>query len=294
MPGTVSRPVGALRSGDHACLTFASDVQRREAVTRFVARGLAGREKVYYFADADLAAVPQFLHASGVAAGDAIDRGQLVVLSAEGAYLPDGSFRPGAMMELLGGLIDAAVGEGYAGFRLAAEMTWMLRSGLDAAAIASYERTASAVFSSRPACAMCHYDRRRFPVEVVAAAEAAHPYVATADPVYADGLLTLTPVYDPAGLQVAGDIDLSNTGAWQSALAGLVALAAAADRADEVRLDLAGLGFIDVQGVRALARTAAGMAAGHRLIVDSAPPELLRMLQLSGWDRIPALVIGAR
>jgi hypothetical protein len=36
------------------------------------------------------------------------------------------------------------------------------------------------------------------------------------------------------------------------------------------------------------------MADGHRLIVDSAPPELVRMLRLSGWDRITNLVIGAR
>jgi STAS domain len=45
-------------------------------------------------------------------------------------------------------------------------------------------------------------------------------------------------------LRVAGDVDLSSIAAWQSALAAL------ADRADEVRLDAAGLGFIDVQGVR--------------------------------------------
>jgi len=210
MSMTVSRPVGALRSGDHACLTFASDVEQRAAVTRFVACGLAGREKVYCFVDAGLAAVPQFLQAAGVAAGQALDRGQLVILSAEDAYLPDGAFDPGAMIAQLRRLIDAAVGEGYAGFRLAAEMTWTLRSGLDAEAIASYERTATTVFSGRPGCAMCHYDRRRFPVGLVAAAEAAHPHVATADPLYADGLLTMTPVYQPAGLRVDGDIDLSN------------------------------------------------------------------------------------
>jgi anti-anti-sigma factor len=121
-----------------------------------------------------------------------------------------------------------------------------------------------------------------------AAAEAARPHLATADLRYADGLLTLTPDYDPAGLRVAGDIDLSNTAAWQEALA------AVADRADEVRLDMAGLGSIDVQGVRALARTVAGMADGHRLVVASAPPELLPMLALSGWDRITNPVIGAR
>lgn len=283
-----SRPVGALRSGDHACLSFASDVQQRDAVARFVARGLAEREKVYCFVDADPVAVPEFLQSGGIAAGDAVNQGHLVVLRTDDAYLPGGSFDPEAMVARFHQLIDAARDEGYAGFRLAAEMTWMLRAGLDAEAIACYETTATTVFSSRPGVAMCHYDRRRFPAEMVAAAEAAHPQVAIADPLYADALLTVTPVYDPVGLQVAGDIDLSNTTAWQSALA------AVADRAGEVRVDLARLGFIDVQGVRALARTAVGMADGHRLIVDAAPPELLRILQLSGWDRISSLVIGAR
>jgi anti-anti-sigma factor len=284
----VSRPVDVVGSGDHACLSFASDVEQREAVTRFVARGLAEQEKVYCFVDADPAAVPEFLQAGGVAAGNAMDQGQLVVLSAEEAYLPGGSFDPEAMIARLHQLIDAAVAEGYAGFRLAAEMTWMLRSGLGAEAIASYETTATAVFSSRPGCAMCQYDRRRFPAEMVAAAAAAHPHVATADPLFGDALLTVTPVDDPAGLRVVGDIDLSNAAAWQAALA------AAADRADEMRLDLADVGFIDVQGVRALVRTAAGMADGQRLVVDSAPPELLRMLRLSGWDHVTNLVIGDR
>jgi anti-anti-sigma factor len=192
------------------------------------------------------------------------------------------------MIARLHQLIDAAMDEGYAGFRLAAGMTWMLRSGLDAEAIASYETTASTVFSGRPGVAMCHYDRRQFPADLVAAAEAAHPQLAIADPLYADALLTVTPVYDPVGWQVAGDIDLGNAMAWQSALAAI------ADRAGEVRLDLTGLAFIDVQGVRALARTAVGMADGHRLILDAAPPELLRLLRLSGWDRISNFVIGAR
>lgn len=282
-----SRPVGAVGSGDHACLSFASDLQQRDAVTSFVARGLAEREQVYCFVDADPSAVPAFLQAAGVAAGDAVDRGQLVVQNADDAYLPGGAFDPETMIARLRQLIDAAVDHGYAGFRLAAEMTWMLRSGLDAEAIVAYETTASAVFSDRPGCAMCHYDRRRFPAELVAAAEAAHPHVAIADPLYRGPQLTITPVYDPDGLRVDGDVDLSNAAAWQSALELI------AGRADEVRLDLAGLGFIDLQGVRALARTAAGLADGHRLVVDSAPPELPRMLRLSGWDHTANLVIEA-
>jgi anti-anti-sigma factor len=87
---------------------------------------------------------------------------------------------------------------------------------------------------------------------------------------------------------VDGDIDLSNAMAWESALT------AVAGGVDEVPLDLSGLGFIDVQGVRALARTAADMADGQRLIVESAPPELLRVLRLSGWGHVTSLVVGAR
>jgi hypothetical protein len=112
MAMTVSRPVGALRSGDHACLSFASDDQQREAVTRFVARGLAEREKVHCFVDADPAAAPEFLQAGGIAAGDALDQGQLVVLSAEEAYLPGGSFDPEAMIERNAMAWQSALGVG--------------------------------------------------------------------------------------------------------------------------------------------------------------------------------------
>lgn len=288
MPAMVSRPVGVLGSGDHACLSSANDVEQREIVTRFVGSGLASQEKVYYFADTDPMAVADFLEEGGVAAGDAVGKRQLVVLSAADACLPGGSFDLEAMIRRLHQLIDAALGEGYAGFRVFGEMTWVLRHRLDGEAIASYEKAATTVFTSRSACALCRYDRRRFPAEMLAAAEAAHPQVATADPLYADASVTLTPAYDPVGLRVAGDIDLTNAEAWQSAVA------AVAGRGEEVRLDLSGLDFIDVQGVRVLARTAAGMVDGHRLVLDSAPQELVRMLRLTGWDRTPNLVVGTR
>jgi hypothetical protein len=44
MSAMVSRPVGVLGSGDHACLSFANDIERREVATRFVGSGLAGQE----------------------------------------------------------------------------------------------------------------------------------------------------------------------------------------------------------------------------------------------------------
>jgi anti-anti-sigma factor len=288
MPAMVSLPVGMLGSGDHACLSFANDAEQREVVTRFVGSGLAGKEKVYYFADTEPVAVADFLEAGGVAAGDAVVKGQLVVLGAAGAYLPGGSFDLEALILRLHQLIDAALGEGYAGLRVVGEMTWVLRHGLDGEAIASYEKAATTVFTSRPACGLCQYDRRRFPAGMLATAEAAHPQVATADPLYADASVMLIPVYDPVGLRVVGDIDLTNSEAWQSAVA------AVADHGEEVRLDLSGLDFIDVHGVRVLARTAAAMAGGCRLVLDSAPQQLVRMLRLTGWDQTPNLVAGAK
>ncbi len=287
MPTMVSRPVGVLGSGDHAYLSSANDVEQRAVVTRFVGNGLAGREKVYYFADGDPMAVTDFLH-DGLAAGDAVDKGQLVVLGAADTYLPGGSFDLEAMIRRLHQLIDAALDEGYAGLRVVGEMTWVLRHKLDEDAIASYERAATTVFTSRSACALCQYDRRQFPAGILAAAQAAHPHLTTADPLYADASVTLTPAYDPAGLRVAGAIDVTNAEAWQSAVA------AVAGRGGEVRLDLSGLDFIDVQGIRVLAGVAADMVDGHRLALYSAPQELVRMLRLTGWARTPNLVVVPR
>lgn len=288
MPSAVPCPVGRVRPGDHACLSFANDAEQHDVAASFVRDGLASRQKVYYLIDADPVAVPEWLKTDTAAVRRAVDKGQLVVLGAEDAYLAGESFAPDAMIPRFDRFINAALAEGYAGFRVTAEMTWILRRGLDGEAVASYEKQAAAVFSSRAACALCQYDRRQFPADMLATAEAAHPHIATADPLYEDTIVTLTPVYDPAGLRVTGDIDLTNTTGWQSAVA------AVADHGEEVHLDLSGLRFIDLQGVRVLTRTAAAMADGRRLVLDSAPQGLMMILRLTGWDRISNLVIGQR
>lgn len=286
MSAMLPHPVGEVGPGDHVCLSFTSGAEQREVVTTFVRNGLARREKVYYFADIDPAAIPGFLEAGGTAASEAVDNGQLAVVAAGEAYLPGGSFDPEAVILQFHRLIDAALGEGYAGFRVTAEMTWMLRHGLSAEAVASYEKAATTVFKARSAAALCQYDQRRFPGELLAAAQAAHLHTAVADPLYADALVTVTRVYDPVGLRVAGDIDMTNACAWQSVVA------AAANGHREVHVDLSSLGFIDVQGVRALVRAADGITDGGQLVVDSPPAEFVRVLRLLGWDQSTNLLVA--
>jgi anti-anti-sigma factor len=53
----------------------------------------------------------------------------------------------------------------------------------------------------------------------------------------------------------------------------------------DVLVDAGDVSFIDVGGCRAIAATAARMTGDRRLVLRDAPPQLLRVLAICGWDR---------
>ncbi|MEU7744324.1 STAS domain-containing protein [Nonomuraea sp. NPDC049158] len=62
-------------------------------------------------------------------------------------------------------------------------------------------------------------------------------------------------------------------------------------------VDLSGLTFIDVGGLRALVSAAAALHDGggdHVLTLRSAPPHVRRLLQLTGWYQTPGLHLQAQ
>jgi len=80
--------------------------------------------------------------------------------------------------------------------------------------------------------------------------------------------------------------------------AGVDALAAALDRATaggdgDRHLDLGGLLFCDIAGLRALAAAAGRLAPQGRLVVHGMPPHLRRALDIAGWAGLPGLVVSA-
>ena len=101
----------------------------------------------------------------------------------------------------------------------------------------------------------------------------------------ADDVLRITQVNGGLGLIIAGEIDESSYPRLMRGLAGLNA------RGD-VHIDLAGVDFCDLAGLRAIVCVTEadgdGSAAGH-LTLHAVPGRLRRILEILGWDDMPGV-----
>ncbi|MEV0999521.1 STAS domain-containing protein [Nonomuraea sp. NPDC050202] len=106
-----------------------------------------------------------------------------------------------------------------------------------------------------------------------------------------DRLLRITPLAERAGLRIEGELDRSTLPALRRALAS----PASGDGGFFV--DLSGLEFIDVGCLRALVGAAAAIhddgCGDHVLTLYSVPPQVRRLLELTGWHRTPGLHLQA-
>ncbi|MGW2214118.1 STAS domain-containing protein [Nonomuraea sp. NPDC001684] len=92
----------------------------------------------------------------------------------------------------------------------------------------------------------------------------------------ADPPLRITPLVDPAGLRIEGELDYATLPALTRALVSMAS-------GGSLCVDLSGLAFCDVGGLRALVSAAAGMRDGQVLTLCSPSPQVRRLLQLTGW-----------
>jgi ABC-type transporter Mla MlaB component len=103
---------------------------------------------------------------------------------------------------------------------------------------------------------------------------------------YDDGVLRMTPVGNPSGLAIAGEID-------EDTYPALVAKLEEFAGGDEIHLNLAGVEYCDLAGLRAIIRLA---GVGHvrdsrRVVLHEIPPQLRTVLSILGWDSTPGLLI---
>jgi anti-anti-sigma regulatory factor len=114
--------------------------------------------------------------------------------------------------------------------------------------------------------------------------------MASSHDVYDDGVLRVTSTASPPMVVITGEIDESN----YSGLVG--ALDMLANGRDEVHINLGGVNFCDLAGLRAIIRLAETGPGAHdrpgpRLVLHAVPRQVLRVLQIVGWDTMPGLVI---
>jgi anti-anti-sigma factor len=107
--------------------------------------------------------------------------------------------------------------------------------------------------------------------------------------VYDDGVMRMTATRNPPGLAIAGEIDEST---YPALVARLEELAGR----DEIHLNLAGVEYCDLAGLRAMVRMA-GTGRGsdsRQVVLHEVPPQLRTVLGIVGWDSTPGLVIDQR
>jgi len=102
-----------------------------------------------------------------------------------------------------------------------------------------------------------------------------------------DGSLKITEYVRPrvVGLRATGGIDLRSHLLWDHALR------LAADRGEDVHLDLTELEFIDSRGAAVLVEAANRLTGGHRIVVHHAPCCFERVMEVLWPEGVPAIVI---
>jgi anti-anti-sigma factor len=102
--------------------------------------------------------------------------------------------------------------------------------------------------------------------------------------IYADKQLVVTRTLQPYGLRFSGEIDITNSHAVQQSLSMTFV------RSGDMHLDLSGLIFCDISGIRSFVTAAETMERG-RLMLHGLPPLLQKVMNVTGWSEMESLVL---
>jgi anti-anti-sigma factor len=107
--------------------------------------------------------------------------------------------------------------------------------------------------------------------------------------VYDDGVLRMTATGRPPLVAITGEID-------EDTYPALVAMLTQLARLAEIHLNLAGVQYCDLAGLRAIVQLAGASGGGHsrRVVLHAVPERLRTVLGIVGWDVTPGLVIDDR
>jgi ABC-type transporter Mla MlaB component len=118
----------------------------------------------------------------------------------------------------------------------------------------------------------------------------------SSDAVYDDGVLRVTWAGSPPVLALAGEID-------ESTYQGLVrALKEVADGHEDVHVNLAGVDYCDLAGLRAIIMLTGADGQSHnghgpqrrRVVLHEVPSQLQTVLRIVGWDSMPGLAMDGQ
>ncbi|MDJ0342105.1 MEDS domain-containing protein [Streptomyces sp. H10-C2] len=280
VPHTVS--VDRMASGDHACLGFDSHEARWAIRAAFTEAGLCLGERVILFAGPgttpEETAVRLAEH--GVPAAQALRDDRLLVINEIPGYDPERGFDPEGRAATWIEFTENANMMGFSGLRATGDMSWALEPGVDHQELVDYETGLTPLFADIGFTAICEYDLRLFPPELMCRVNAAHPteVLPSLDALHITRTGTI--------LHLAGNADLATREQFDADLRKSLRGPGPPPRL----IDLTALSFIDAHCATTLIRLAAGLSPTARLAVHC-PPTHARVLRLCGADDIPQLTL---
>lgn len=267
---------------DHLCWPYLDRADFRRRVCEFFDDGFGLGLRCVFAAEgplellkADLAGLPD-LHSR-------ITRGDLV-LTVLGDLYPEGAaIDPGEALSTFAAATEGALADGFAGLRVAADATSLVRSPEQLAAFASWEHTADRYMSEHPLSALCGFDQRKLTHAATTALASLHPAARAG--------VTPFQVYcsnHGADLSLAGELDITATGDFRACLDRIEL-----DRTGELVVDGTGLDFVDHRGLVSIRDFASrlGATAVFRTCSET-PGRVIALLGLEGIRAEPAPAEG--
>jgi hypothetical protein len=192
------------RPGDHICVIYSDTQELADIAADFLCQGLKKQERCWYVAARDERdAVASALRKRGVKVDGEMRRGALDILDGSDAYIVRGDFNPEETVGTFSDAIEAALKDGFSGFRAAADMSWALSIKNGPQRAIAYEVLLRTLFATARATGLCLYDRKRMPLQVLDGALVTHPFAgvnghARSNPFYDSGETSLADRSDDA------------------------------------------------------------------------------------------------
>ena len=152
--------------------------------------------------------------------------------------------------------------EGFAGLRLAVDMSWALRPIAGVEQPARFRAAAWRRCSPTRRYVLCQYDRERFDPVTLASVAALHSRSVAAATYYHDAVLRICRQYAPPGIRLAGEID------YRAEEPLSLALAEALRLDGPITVNMAGLSFIDAFCLRMIVTAARSVPAPRQVTLE--------------------------
>jgi len=163
---------------DHLCSIYESPEDHYAVAIPFIRIGLDRGEKCIYIADdGTVSDVRQAMESEGIDVDRATASKALVLATKEQAYLEHGSFDPDWMFTFWKEATQLAMSEGFSALRATGETEWVLRGGRGLERWMEYESRLTHTLSESNCSALCQYNRRLFPPELILDVIRTHPMV---------------------------------------------------------------------------------------------------------------------